>query len=63
MNVKKEYLLWHRIKSEEDLPNYGIWMLCKVKESDDLRLVCGYENVDAKKFDAWAWVTCPYCFS
>lgn len=45
---------WHNLKENaNDLPAKTAWYVCKVKNSHDLRLVFGYEDVTIDKFDAW----------
>ena len=54
-------LRWHNLKvCPNDIPKKGIWFICKIKGSDDLKLVCGFENVTFDKYDGWAKVECPY---
>ena len=54
-------LRWHDIvECPHDTPKNGLWFICKIKSSDNLTLVCGFENVTAERFDAWANVECPY---
>lgn len=54
-------ITWHDLlDNPNDIPNRGIWFVCKIKNSDDLKLVCGYENVSADHWDAWAEIKCPY---
>lgn len=50
---------WHDMRENpNDLPTKTRWYICKVKSSHDLRLVFGYEDVIADKFDAWLEVRC-----
>ena len=52
---------WHDIRENtEDVPDSGLWFICKIKGSDDLKLVCGYENVSNNHYDSWAKVECPF---
>ena len=53
-------IVWHKIETEEDLPFTGLWLLCKVRGSHDLKLVCGFENVYFSLYDAYAIVDVPY---
>lgn len=54
-------LLWHSlVENKKDIPSSGMWFVCKIKSSDDLKLVYGFENVTAEHWDAWAEVKCPY---
>lgn len=48
------------IETCREVPTSGLWFICKIKSSDNLELVCGYENVTEKRFDAWAEVRCPF---
>lgn len=51
---------WHNLADNKtDIPRSGLWFICKIKGSDDLKLVCGYEKVTANDFDGWAEVKCP----
>lgn len=53
--------LWHNLKDNpDDLPTITSWYVVKVRSSDDLRIVYGYENVIPDKFDAWMKVDCPF---
>ena len=54
--------LWHNLKEDpNDLPKETGWYVCKVKGSDDLHLVYGYENVTLDRFDAWLEIYyCPF---
>lgn len=54
-------LKWHNlVENEKDVPHSGLWFVCKYKSSDNLKLVCGFENVTPEHVDAWAEVKCPY---
>ena len=54
-------LAWHDIRENKgDVPFSGLWFICKKRSSDDLRLVCGFENVTSEKYDAWARIECPF---
>ena len=55
-----KYITWYKINEEDDLPKKGLWFLCKIRGSDDLSLVCGFENVIFEKHDAWAEVEAPF---
>lgn len=54
--------LWHNLKEDpNDLPKETGWYVCKVKGSDNLHLVYGYENVTIDRFDAWLEIYyCPF---
>ena len=54
-----KYITWYKINEENDLPKEGILFLCKIRGSDDLSLVSGFENVLFEKYDAWAEVEAP----
>ena len=48
-------ITWHDLRScPEDTPRETGWYLFKVKSSDDLRLVYGFEEVTAETADLWA---------
>ena len=52
---------WHNIKENpQDLPNKTAWYVVKIKSSDNLRIVFGYEKITADHYDAWVKVECPY---
>lgn len=52
---------WHNIKENpQDLPNKTAWYVVKIKSSDNLRIVFGYEKITAEHYDAWLKVECPY---
>ena len=55
-----EYITWYKINEEDDLPKKGLWFLCKIRGSDDLSLIIGFENVIFEKYDAWAEVEAPF---
>ena len=59
-DILLDTIVWHIIITSDDLPKEGIWILCKVRGSDDLKLVCGFENVVFHKYDAWAIVKVPF---
>ena len=54
------YITWYKINEEDDLPKKGLWFLCKIRGSNDLSLVSGFENVIFEKYDAWAEVEAPF---
>jgi hypothetical protein len=57
----KEAMEWHDLTDNPcDTPNRGFWFACKIKGSDNLKLVFGFENVNADRFDAWAEIKCPF---
>ena len=57
----KEAMEWHDLTDNPcDTPNCGLWFVCKIKGSDNLKLVVGFENVNADHFDAWAEIKCPF---
>ena len=49
-----ETIVWHLVKTRDNIPHKGLWFLCQIRGSDDLKLVCGYENVIFEKYSAWA---------
>lgn len=52
---------WHNLKeNSQDLPNKTAWYVVKLKSSDDLCIIYGYELITAKKYDAWLLVECPF---
>lgn len=54
-------LIWHNIKEyPNNMPDNGVWFVCKIKGSNNLKLVCGYKNITHEHCDAWAEVECPY---
>lgn len=57
----KEVMEWHDLTGNPcDTPNRGFWFACKIKGSDNLKLVFGFENVNADRFDAWTEIKCPF---
>lgn len=57
----KEAMEWHDLTDDPcDTPNRGLWFVCKIKGSDNLKLVVGFENVNADRFDAWLGIKCPF---
>lgn len=57
----KEAIEWHNLTDNPcDTPNRGFWFACKIKGSDNLKLVFCFENVNADRFDAWAEIKCPF---
>ena len=58
--IDSQHIVWHKIETEKDLPKTGLWLLCKVRGSHDLKLVCGFENVYFLLYDAYAIVNIPY---
>lgn len=54
-------LNWHDLtENKDDVPKSGLWFVCKIKSSDDLKLVCGFENVTPSEYDAWLEVNVIY---
>ena len=52
---------WHNLTEDpNDLPKKTGWYVVKVKSSDDLHIIYGYESVSSEHFDAWLMVECPY---
>jgi len=50
-------LTWHDLRSyPEDLPKETGWYLIKVKSSDDLQLVYGFEKITVEIADLWALI-------
>lgn len=56
----KNESFWHYINDASDLPNKTEWYVVKLKGSDDLDVVYGFEEVKPEKHDAWMIVNCPY---
>lgn len=53
-SIQRNDLNWHDLtENKDDIPKSGLWFVCKNKSSDDLKLVCGFENVTPSKYDAW----------
>lgn len=54
-------LEWHDLRSfPKDLPIETGWYLIKVKSSDDLRLVYGFETITPETADVWALIDYPF---
>lgn len=52
---------WVNLKENpNNLPTVTGWYVCKIKSSDDLKSVFGFENVTAEKYDAYVKVDCPF---
>lgn len=52
---------WHNMKDNpSDVPNKTAWYVVKIKSSDDLQIVYGFETVTSDKYDAWLMIKCPY---
>ena len=53
--------MWHNLKENPDeLPTKTSWYVVKIKGSDDLGIVYGYETISAERYDSWLMVSCPY---
>lgn len=60
-SVQRNDLNWHDLtENKDDIPRSGLWFVCKIKSSDDLKLVCGFKNVIPSKYDAWREVNVIY---
>ncbi len=60
LNLLKHESFWHYINEASDLPDKTGWYVVKLKGSDDLSIVYGFEKVNPEKHDAWIMVNCPY---
>lgn len=52
---------WHNIKDNpNDIPKKVDWYCCKIKSSDNLRMVFGYSEITPDEYDAWLKIDCPF---
>ena len=57
----KHEAMWHNIKENpNDLPTRTSWYVVKIKGSDDLKTIYGYQQITVDKYDAWMMIRCPY---
>ena len=50
-------MVWHDFSENPlDLPKRTAWYVCKIKSSDNLRVVYGYENITPEHYDSWAMI-------
>jgi len=66
MNMPKgchevQLLEWHNLmENPNDIPKKTKWYCCKIKSSDDLRMVFGNKGINSDRYDAWSEIDCPY---
>ena len=51
-----DIIVWHHFSEDTSLPKVTAWYVCKIKSSDNLRVVYGYESITPEHYDSWAMI-------